>query len=177
MMGVGNRVNTAQMAWDWATVTSGAGTDSITWAYNWGTDSLILGENFVCAVPLEDQAATTNNLGLGTPFAGNLEVYPVYRMAASGDVEESARADSFQLTADSHDSVRSVRRQRVWRPASSTTRWGGGCATRSRACTSYTRDDGRGTRAGCGRSSCRSRAVSAPARTLGLTGQPVPGIC
>jgi len=80
MMGVGNRMNTAQTAWDWATVTAGAGTDSIMWIYNWGADSLILGENFVCCVPLEDQAATTNNLGLGTPFAGNLEVYPVYRM-------------------------------------------------------------------------------------------------
>jgi YVTN family beta-propeller protein len=30
MMGVGNRANTAQMSWDWANVTSGAGTDSIT---------------------------------------------------------------------------------------------------------------------------------------------------
>lgn len=39
-----------------------------------------MGENFVCCVSLEDQTAITNNLGLGTPFAGNLEVYPLYRM-------------------------------------------------------------------------------------------------
>jgi len=47
------------------------------------------GENFVCCVPLEDQAATTNNFGLGTPFAGNLEVYPVYRLGFATAVEES----------------------------------------------------------------------------------------
>ena len=99
MMGVGNRMNTAQTAWGWATVTSGAGTDSITWAYNWGTDSLIAGENFVCCVPLEDQAATTNNLGLGSPFAGNLEVYPVYRMMYFVGTDESFKpqAASYKL--------------------------------------------------------------------------------
>ena len=88
MMGVGNRVNTTQAKWDWANVTSGAGTDSIAWTYTWGTDSLIMGENWVCAVPLEDQAATTNNLGRGSAFAGNLEVYPVYRIEpySAGDV-------------------------------------------------------------------------------------------
>jgi hypothetical protein len=91
MMGVSNRLNTTQAAWDWATVTSGAGTDSITWTYNWGTDSLIAGENFVCCVPLEDQAATTNNLGLGSPFAGNLEVYPVYRIGFAAGVEDSPK--------------------------------------------------------------------------------------
>jgi YVTN family beta-propeller protein len=91
MLGVGNRMNTSQAAWDWATITSGAGTDSVTWSYNWGADSLILGENFVCCVPLEDQAATTNDLGLGTPFVGNLEVYPVYRIGLAGGVEESPK--------------------------------------------------------------------------------------
>jgi hypothetical protein len=84
-------MNTAQTAWDWATVTSGAGTDSITWTYNWGTDSLTAGENFVCCVPLEDQAATSNNLGLGTPCAGNLEVYPVYRMSCYVGTHESSK--------------------------------------------------------------------------------------
>jgi YVTN family beta-propeller protein len=93
MIGVGNRVSTGQMAWDWATVTSGAGTDSITWSYNWGADSLVWGENFVCCVPLEDQAASTNNLGLGSPFAGNLEVYPVYRINSAGGVEEKGRSE------------------------------------------------------------------------------------
>jgi YVTN family beta-propeller protein len=90
MMGVLNRVGTAQMSWDWATVTGGGGTDSIACSYNWGGDSLIWGENFVCVVPLEDQAAITNNLGFGSPFAGNLEVYPVYRVNPSAALEEAA---------------------------------------------------------------------------------------
>jgi hypothetical protein len=97
MMGVCNRIGTAQKAWNWAAITSGAGTDSITWEYNWGKDSLVPGENFVCCVPFEDQTATTNNLGLGTPFAGNLEVYPVYRMAPAGGVEESTKPQATSL--------------------------------------------------------------------------------
>jgi hypothetical protein len=90
MMGVGNRMDTAQTAWDWATVTSGSGTDSITWTYNWGADSLIAGENFVCAQPLESDAGITNNEGMGTPFAGNLEVYPLYRISLPGGLEDAA---------------------------------------------------------------------------------------
>jgi len=80
MIGVGNRWSTAQVEWSWATVTAGAGTDSITWSYNWGADSLVWGENFVCCVPFEELAAGTNSLGLGAPFAGNLEVIPLYRV-------------------------------------------------------------------------------------------------
>ena len=91
MMGVGNRVSTAHAAWDWAAVTSGAGTDSVMWSYAWGADSLIPGENFVCCVPLEAQAATTNNLGLGSPFTGNIEVYLVYRVGLAPGVEESPK--------------------------------------------------------------------------------------
>ena len=90
MMGLLNRVGTAQLRWEWATVTDGAGTDSLTWAYGWGTDSLLWGENFVCLVPVEDQAAITGNLGLGTPFAGNPSVYAVYRVFAYPGVEEAA---------------------------------------------------------------------------------------
>jgi hypothetical protein len=86
IMGIGNRLNTTEVAWDWATITSGAGTDSVEWSYNWGRDSLVLGENFVCCVPFEDQAATTGN---GSPFAGNMEVYPIYRIGLAGGVEES----------------------------------------------------------------------------------------
>jgi hypothetical protein len=78
IIGVLNRVNAGQRAWNWAGVTSWP--DSVQWTWEWGDDSLVMGENFVCCVPLEDQAAVTNNLGLGTPFAGNMEVYPVYRM-------------------------------------------------------------------------------------------------
>jgi hypothetical protein len=44
-------------------------------------------------VPLEDQAATTNNLGLGTPFAGNLEVYPLYRIEFVSGVQEAAGSE------------------------------------------------------------------------------------
>jgi hypothetical protein len=94
MMGVLNRVGTTQLAWDWATVTGGGGTDSMTWTYNWDGDSLILGENFICAVPLEDQAANTNNLGSGTPFAGNIEVYPVYRLEYHVGQEEAASPEA-----------------------------------------------------------------------------------
>jgi hypothetical protein len=100
MMTVGNRWMTAQQAWDTAHVTyTSPGGDSIQWSYVWGADSLILGENFVCYVPLEDQAVTTNNLGLGTPFAGNVVVYPVYRIGLAGGVEEShkPRASSSKL--------------------------------------------------------------------------------
>jgi hypothetical protein len=93
MMGVGNRWSTAQMPFDWATVTAGAGTDSIMWSYTWGADSLVWGENFVCAVPFEDQAATTNNLGIGSAFAGNLAVYPLYRINAAAGVEEKGRSE------------------------------------------------------------------------------------
>jgi hypothetical protein len=39
-----------------------------------------MGENFLCAVGFDLQVATTNNFGLGTPYAGNIAVYPVYRM-------------------------------------------------------------------------------------------------
>lgn len=81
--GVLNRLNTTQTSWPWANITSGAGTDSVTWSFNWGTDSLIYGENFVLALPLESDAATTNNEGLGSPFTGNLTVYPLYRMAVA----------------------------------------------------------------------------------------------
>jgi len=88
-----NRLNTSQRAWDLATITGGSGTDSVTFSYAWGTDSLIKGENYVCALSLESDAAITNNLGLGTPMAGNLLVYPLYRIDRWVGVEwESAEA-------------------------------------------------------------------------------------
>ena len=88
MMGVLGRRGTSQQVFSWADITSGAGTDSVAWSFAWGTDSLTSGENFICVVPMEMDAATTNNEGLGSPFAGNLVVYPLYRMWALG-VEES----------------------------------------------------------------------------------------
>ena len=90
--GVLNRVGTAQQSWNCVAISHQFDPDSVPWDYIWGTDSLIAGENFVCCVPLEDQAATTNNLGLGTPFAGNLEVYPVYRVGFAPGLEEEASA-------------------------------------------------------------------------------------
>jgi hypothetical protein len=78
--GVAWGLNSAQKSWQWTTINSGSGTNSVGWAVNWGNDSLIKGENFVLGIALESDAATTNNLGLGTPFAGNLIVYPAYRI-------------------------------------------------------------------------------------------------
>ena len=93
MMGVLNRLGTGQQSWPWADITSGAGTDSVNWSFSWGTDSLVSGENFVCVVPLEMDAAVTNNEGLGSPFAGNMVVYPVYRAWGLG-VQEPAASSS-----------------------------------------------------------------------------------
>jgi hypothetical protein len=42
---------------------------------------------------LESDAGITNNEGMGTPFAGNIEVYPLYRMKRSGALEEVARPE------------------------------------------------------------------------------------
>jgi YVTN family beta-propeller protein len=72
---------TSQRAWDPATTTAGNGTDSLSWSWSWGSDSLIQGENFLCVSPLDSGTGTTNNLGLGTPFAGNLLVHPLYRLS------------------------------------------------------------------------------------------------
>jgi YVTN family beta-propeller protein len=80
MLAVGNRLNTAQEVWNKAGVLSGAGTDSLTWVFDWGSDSLIAGENFIVLQPLESDAGSTNNQGLGTPFAGNRTVLPIYRL-------------------------------------------------------------------------------------------------
>jgi YVTN family beta-propeller protein len=79
MLGALDNWLAGQEEWTWATVTSGAGTDSIQWQCSWNGDSLIYGENYINIVPLESQAGTANNLGLGTPFAGNMLVYPIYR--------------------------------------------------------------------------------------------------
>jgi len=88
-----------RLSWQWADVTGGAGTDSIMWLYNWGTDSLNWGENFICFAPLEDQAAITGNVGLGTPFAGNPEVYAVYRVNAYPGIEETMNDERVTMNA------------------------------------------------------------------------------
>jgi hypothetical protein len=80
LMGVLNDWMTSQQSWPWAAGPfDSLSSDSISWAYNWG-DSLVWGENYLNIVPLEMQAATNNNLGLGTPFAGNRLTYPIYRI-------------------------------------------------------------------------------------------------
>ena len=55
-------------------------TEISNWQYTWGSDSLLWGDNYINIVPLESQSATTNNLGLGTPMAGNMLTYPIYYM-------------------------------------------------------------------------------------------------
>jgi hypothetical protein len=87
-------LNSAQQPWRWSTITSGSGTDSVRWASAWGSDSLIKGENFVLGVALESDGATTNNEGLGSPFAGDLFVYPLYRMNSVSGVEGRVPAPS-----------------------------------------------------------------------------------
>jgi hypothetical protein len=73
-------LNSAQNPWTWTATTYGIGTDSVQWAIDWGSDSLINGENFVLAVALESDVATTNSTNVGSTFAGNLMVYPIYRI-------------------------------------------------------------------------------------------------
>jgi len=87
--GVLNRLNSAQQSWNWAQITNGVGSDSVRWSWTWGSDSLIKGENWVLSVALESDAAITNNLGLGSPFAGNLTVYPLYRIDPPSGVESA----------------------------------------------------------------------------------------
>jgi hypothetical protein len=97
MMGVASRVGTVQQGLPWAEITSGAGTDSVGWSLAWGADSLVSGENFICAVPFEMDAATTNNEGLGSAFAGNMIVYPLYRTWGLGLQEPVLSTSPYHL--------------------------------------------------------------------------------
>jgi hypothetical protein len=78
--GVIGNFKTTQRYWGIASITGGLHTDSVTWAATFGTDSLVKGENFLCSVALESNGATTNSIGLGTPFVGNATIYPLYRI-------------------------------------------------------------------------------------------------
>ena len=81
MMGALDDMMTGQQVWNWAAGPyDSTSSDSIGWNYGWGEDSLLWGENFVNILPLEMQAAGCNNLGLGTPFAGNMLTVPIYYM-------------------------------------------------------------------------------------------------
>jgi hypothetical protein len=80
IMGVINDALPCPNSWQWAAGPfDSTSSDSIGFSFNWG-DTLCWGENFVSFLPLEMQAATSNNLGQGTPFAGNRLVYPIYRI-------------------------------------------------------------------------------------------------
>jgi len=48
--------------------------------YLWGADSAFYGENIYRCYSLETQGASTNNLGIGTPFAGNVLNRMLYRI-------------------------------------------------------------------------------------------------
>ncbi|MBU1577263.1 MAG: T9SS type A sorting domain-containing protein [Candidatus Edwardsbacteria bacterium] len=102
MMGVINDCLPCPNSWQWsAGPFDSTSSDSISFNFNWG-DSLVWGENFVTFVPLEMQAATTNNLGLGTPFSGNRLVYPVYRIdstayGVAGQPENIGQPLAFRL--------------------------------------------------------------------------------
>lgn len=61
-----------------AALTSGAGTDSVTWSWNWGADSLMPGENFLYAYALDSLGAGIGSTGNGAAVYGNLQVFPVY---------------------------------------------------------------------------------------------------
>jgi len=71
---------TAQSSWDNASITGGVGTDSVSWEWVWGTDTLLFGENLLCAVALDSQTTSTDNPGVGTSFTGNVTVFPIYRL-------------------------------------------------------------------------------------------------
>ncbi|MDQ7798475.1 MAG: T9SS type A sorting domain-containing protein, partial [Candidatus Edwardsbacteria bacterium] len=47
---------------------------------DWGADTAIYGDNVYLRGALETQSATTNNLGVGTPFMGNITTYVMYRI-------------------------------------------------------------------------------------------------
>jgi len=91
ILGVLNRVGTTLEAWNWAQVTQGQGTDSTQWAWSWGDDSLVWGENYLCCVPLEAQVGTTNNLGVGSPGTGNTLILPIYRVQTYTGCENAER--------------------------------------------------------------------------------------
>ena len=106
---------TAQSSWGHTSITNGAGTDSVSWEWVWGTDTLLFGENLLCAVALDSQTTSTNNPGTGTPFSGNVTVFPIYRLAPPP-------AAAPVLTAPADNSVgQSLLTSFSWNPVSGAT--------------------------------------------------------
>jgi YVTN family beta-propeller protein len=66
-------------AWSLCPAARTAQNDSVRWQVAWEGDSLFPGENFLCAAAINALASTTINIGNGTPFIGNVKVFPVYR--------------------------------------------------------------------------------------------------
>jgi hypothetical protein len=77
ILAIGN-ARSSQIAWQNASIVSGGGTDSAQWIWNWGSDSLVTGENYLCALPIDSLSATTNDIALGMAFTGNVAVFPYY---------------------------------------------------------------------------------------------------
>jgi YVTN family beta-propeller protein len=85
MLGVIGR--TLNQPFNWTQTTGGAGTDSISWNWTWGSDSLNWGENFLVLAALDCFATSTNTRGPGTPACGQKLVQPVYRVKVFTGVE------------------------------------------------------------------------------------------
>jgi hypothetical protein len=81
---------TWQAAWNLAGMGSGFGSDSATWSWNWGGQSLLPGENYLRCAALESNAASTTICGLGTPFTGNVSVSPLYLVSQPTAVRKAA---------------------------------------------------------------------------------------
>jgi DNA-binding beta-propeller fold protein YncE len=64
-------------SWSAGTIIGNASTSSVSWNWNWGTDSLLPGLNYLSCAAFESNSGTTNNYGTGTPFSGNVTVYPI----------------------------------------------------------------------------------------------------
>lgn len=84
------RVGTSRQEWNMAAPVGSPG-DSVRWFWQWGDDTLAMGENFLCCVPVEANVATSHTTGAGSPFVGNLEVYPMYRTSLSAGVADELR--------------------------------------------------------------------------------------
>ncbi|MBI5804660.1 T9SS type A sorting domain-containing protein [candidate division TA06 bacterium] len=72
---------TNQSFWKFGTYSSSTDS-SLDWltGNDWRADTAIYGDNVYLRGALETQSATTNNLGAGTPFMGNITTYVMYRI-------------------------------------------------------------------------------------------------
>lgn len=73
---------TSQSFWKLESYLMSSTDSSRTWATGngWGADTAIYGDNVYRRYALETQAATTNNLGTGTPFVGSIATDVMYRL-------------------------------------------------------------------------------------------------